>query len=124
MKSVPDWRTSIKMRQYTIKISDLAEHDLENAGNQIAFEQLDPAAAEDTIKGIRERGNELQYFPESCVLEDDPVLAELGIHKTYFKEYELFYQIDHGTNTVYIVRILHLSMDSRAWLFRTFGLST
>lgn len=54
---------------------------------------------------------------------DDPVLAELGVHKTYYKEYKIFFVIDHDTNTVYVIRILHMLVDSRAWLYRTFDIS-
>ena len=33
-----DWRRSIGMKQYKIEITDLAEKDLENAGDYIAYE--------------------------------------------------------------------------------------
>lgn len=110
------------MRQYAIKMSDLAAEDLEHAGDYIAFMLSNPVAAENVIKGIREQVNKLQSFPESHELEDDPVLAELGIHKTYYKDYKIFFVIDHSTSTVYIVRILHMLVDSREWLYRTFGI--
>ena len=40
------------MKQYRIEITDLAEEDLENAGDYIAFELGNPGAAENTVKGI------------------------------------------------------------------------
>lgn len=40
------------MQQYKIKINELAEQDLENAGDYIAFVLLNPSAAENTVKGI------------------------------------------------------------------------
>lgn len=123
MKCVTDWRKNIGMQHYTINTSDLAEEDLENAGDYIAFVLLNPSAAENTVKGIREQVNKLQYFPESHEL-DDPILAELGVHKTYYKEYKIFYLIDHAMKTVHVVRILHMLVDSRTWLYRTFRIPT
>ncbi|MCC8167730.1 MAG: type II toxin-antitoxin system RelE/ParE family toxin [Clostridiales bacterium] len=108
------------MQLYTIKISEAAEVDLENAGDYIAFELLNPQAAENTIKGIREQVNRLSRFPESHELDDDPVLAELGVRKIYYKDYKIFFIIDKEHNVVSIVRILHMLVDSRAWLYRTF----
>ena len=40
------------MQQYKIKINELAEQDLENAGDYIAVVLLNPSAAENTVKGI------------------------------------------------------------------------
>jgi plasmid stabilization system protein ParE len=107
------------MQDYTISISDLAEKDLENAGDYIAFVLLNPSAAKDTVKGIRAQVNKLRYYPESHELDDDPVLSELGVHKTYYKDYKIFYVIDYDANTVHVIRILHMLVDSKTWLYRT-----
>ena len=112
------------MQQYKIRISELAEQDLENAGDYIAFELLNPIAAENMVKGIREQINKLEVFPASYELDDDPILAEVGVHKTYYKEYKIFYTIDDNAKEVFIVRILHMLVDSRAWLYRTFGIQS
>lgn len=122
MKFATDWRKNIQMQQYKIKIGELAEHDLENAGDYIALELLNPIAATNMVKGIREQINKLEIFPASHELEDDLILAELGVHKTYYKEYKIFYTIDENEKTVYVVRILHMLVNSRAWLYRTFGI--
>lgn len=111
------------MQQYKIKINELAEQDLENAGDYVAFILLNPIAAENTVNGIRKQVNKLQYFPESHELDDDSILAELGVHKTYYKEYKIFFTIAEDKETVYVVRILHMLVDSRAWLYRTFGIN-
>lgn len=78
------------MQQYKIKVSNLAEEDLESIGDYIAFTPLNPAAAENTVKGIRKQVSKLWHFPESHELEDNPVLAQLGVHKTYFKDIRYF----------------------------------
>lgn len=36
--------------------------------------------------------------------------------------YKIYYVID--SDTIYIVRILHMLVDSKAWLYRTFGLKS
>ena len=96
------------MQQYKIRISELAEQDLENAGDYIAFKLLNPIAAENMVKGIRKQINKLEVFPASYELDDDSILAELGIHKTYYKEYKIFYTIDDNVKKIFIVRILHI----------------
>ena len=78
------------MQQYKIRISKLAEQDLENAGDYIAFELLNHIAAGNMVKGIREQINKLEAFPAGYELDDDYILAELGVHKTYYKEYKIF----------------------------------
>ena len=76
------------------------------------------------VKGIREQINKLEVLPASYELDDDPILVEVGIriHKTYYKEYKIFYTIEDIAKEVFIVRILHMLVDSRAWLYRTFGI--
>lgn len=77
-------------------------------GDYIAFKLLNPIAAENMVKGIREQINKLEVFPASYELDDDSILAELGIHKTYYKEYKIFYTIDDNVKKIFIVRILHI----------------
>ena len=108
------------MKQYRIEITELAEQDLENAGDYIAYELKNPTAAENTVKGIRTQINTLSSFPERNELDEDEILAGLGVRKDYYRNYKIYYVID--ADTIYIIRILHMLVDSRAWLYRTFGL--
>ncbi len=107
------------MQRYTIKMSVLAGRDLEHIGDYIAYELLNPQASLNTVKGIRKQMRKLQYFPERHELDTDPILAECGVHKIYFKEYKIFYTIDKEDDIVNVVRILHRLADSRSWLSRT-----
>jgi plasmid stabilization system protein ParE len=111
------------MHQYRIKLSDLAEEDLENVGDYIAYFLLNPSAAENTVKGIRTQVNKLKRFPDRHELDEDSILAEMNVRKIYYKEYKIFYVVDYDTETVNILRILHMRVDSRAWLYRTFGIT-
>lgn len=108
------------MMQYRIEITNLAEEDLENTGDYIAYELKNPTAAVNTVNGIRKQINSLVNFPERNELDEDEVLAELGVRKDYYRNYKIYYIIDK--DTIYIVRILHMLVDSRAWLYRTFGI--
>ncbi len=78
------------MNRYRIEITELAEQDLENAGDYIAFTLLNPKAALDTVR------------------------------MDYYRNYKIYYVVDNEKNIVYIIRILHMLVDSRAWLYRTF----
>ncbi|MDE7365929.1 MAG: type II toxin-antitoxin system RelE/ParE family toxin [Lachnospiraceae bacterium] len=108
------------MRQYQIKITGLAEKDLENAVDYIAHELKNPSAAENTVSGIRAKINSLVNFPERNELDEDELLARLGVRNDYYRNYKIYYLIEE--NTIYIVRILHMLVDSKAWLYRTFEL--
>ncbi len=108
------------MMQYQIKITELAERDLENASDYIAYELKNPTAGVNTVKGIRKQINSLVNFPERNELDEDEVLAELGVRKDYYRNYKIYYIV--SKDTIYIVRILHMLVDSKAWLYRTFGI--
>ena len=110
------------MQSYTIEITELAESDLENAGDYIAFELENPLAALNTIKGIQEKIDSLVSYPDRNELDDDEELAKLGIRKEYYKNYKIYYIIENETKTVKIIRILHMLVDSKAWMYRTFGI--
>ena len=98
----------------------MAEEDIENAGDYIAFELKNPSAAENTVNGIRAKINSLVNFPERNELDEDESLAGLGVRKDYYRNYKIYYVIEG--DTIYIVRILHMLVDSKAWMYRTFGL--
>lgn len=108
------------MKQYQIEITELAEQDLENAGDYIAYELKNPSVAQNTVRGLRAQIDTLSNFPERNELDEDEVLASLGVRKDYYRNYKIYYIID--ADTIYIIRILHMLVDSKAWLYRTFGL--
>jgi len=87
----------------------------------IAYKLKNPIAAINTVEGIRKHTNTLNTFPERNELDDDPVLADIGIRADYYKNYKIFYMIEE--NAVIVVRILYMLVDSRFWLYETFGLN-
>ena len=108
------------MKQYRIEITELAEKDLEDAADYIAFELLNPKAALDTVQGVRKQINKLECFPERNELDEDPVLAAFGVRMDYYRNYKIYYTTDNEKGVVFIIRILHMLVDSRTWLYKTF----
>ena len=114
------WKRNIRVKQYRIEITDLAAEDLENAGDYIAYQLKNPSAAVNTVEEIRQQINSLCDFPERNGLDEDEKLAELGIRNDFYKNYKIYYVVNN--DVVYVVRILHMRVDSRMWLYQTFGL--
>lgn len=110
------------MNNYSISITDLAESDLEDIGDYIAYELKNSLAALNTIKGIRNAINSLIENPQRHELDEDLKLADLGIRKLYYKHYKIYYLIDNENSCILIIRILHMLVDSRYWLYKTFNL--
>ena len=59
-------------------------------------------------------------FPERNELDEDEFLSKIGVRIDYYRNYKIYYIILN--DTIYIVRILHMLVNSRAWLYRTFGI--
>lgn len=118
-----DWRNGIPMKRYRVEITELAEQDLENAGDYIAFKFLNPKAALDTVRGIRAQVKNLECFPERNELDADPILAALGVRMDFYRNYKIYYVVDKEKCIVYIIRILHMLVDSRTWLYKTFRIT-
>lgn len=110
------------MQHYRIEIGIHAEQDLESIGDYIADVLHSPLTAVRMIRDIRAVGTALEQLPARYELDPDPLLSERGVHRTYHKEYTIFYTIDDINMVVYIVRILHMRMDSRAALYQTLGI--
>lgn len=53
-------------------------------------------------------------------MDEDELLAGLGVRSDYYHNYMIYYVIEEAA--IYIVRILHMLVDSKAWLYHTFGL--
>ena len=92
------------MIQYQIRITELAESDLENIGDYIAYQLKNPSAAKNMVNGIRIQINSLQNFPERNDLDEDEFLAEIGVRKDYYRNYKIYYVVRE--DIVYVIRIL------------------
>ncbi|WP_368218333.1 type II toxin-antitoxin system RelE/ParE family toxin [Blautia obeum] len=78
------------MRMYKVLILPLAEEDIMNNTDYIAFEKKAPETA----------------------LE----LAAREIRKCYYKNYKIYFFIDERSSTVYVLRVLHMLVNAKPLL--------
>lgn len=108
------------MAEYNIYLHESAETDIADIADYIKNELHEPQTATDIVRGIREEISKLSHHPARHGLYEDAVLAKLGIRKQYFKNYIIFYRIQEEAHTIEIISVLHMRVDARASLYRTF----
>ncbi len=89
------------MHKYHLRITEYAEQDLEEIGDYIAFELKNAAAAIRLVRDLRKKMSTLTQMPEQHELDDT---------------------IYQPADSVVILRILHMRVDSKAKLYRVFGI--
>lgn len=115
-----NWRRGIRKDRYQLQILPLAEEDIIDISDYIAFEKQAPQAALALVRGLRKEIKKLEFYPQRHEIEPDRILAEYGVRRHYYKNYKIFYIIEENEKTVYIVRVLHMLVDSRAELLKFF----
>ncbi|MEE0421515.1 MAG: type II toxin-antitoxin system RelE/ParE family toxin [Lachnospiraceae bacterium] len=110
------------MQYYKIEITDLAEADLNDIGDYIAFNLKTPITALQIMQGLRKEIRKLNQNPKRHKLDEDLQLASVGIRKHYYKNYTIFYLVDDRENSVLVLRILHILVDSKRALYYTLEL--
>lgn len=108
------------MADYEVVILPMAEDDITNQTDYIAYELNAPEAALRVVNGVRKTMNNLSIFPHSHELDEDRELAKYGIRKTYYKNYKVYFLIDERKRTVYILRVLHRLVNGREMLLKMF----
>ena len=73
------------MQYYKVKVTKLAESDLEEIGNYIAHELKNPIVALNTMQGIAQEIKLLEVFPKRNTLENDAVVTGLNIRRIKYK---------------------------------------
>ena len=73
------------MKEYKVVTLPLAEEDIADQTDYIAFELRSPVTAVNMVKAFRKVLNSLSLFPQSHELDEDRELARYGIRKTYYK---------------------------------------
>jgi len=114
------WRKGIPMSEYKVITLPLAEEDIADQTDYIAFELKAPETAINMVRGFRKTINNLSIFPKSHELDEDEELASYGIRKTYYKNYKIYFLIDEQERTVYILRVFHMLVDSREKILKFF----
>ncbi|MCM1386580.1 MAG: type II toxin-antitoxin system RelE/ParE family toxin [Bacillus sp. (in: Bacteria)] len=108
------------MTEYKVITLPLAEKDIIEQMDYIAFELKAPETAVNMVRGFKKVINSLSLFPQSHELDEDEELAVYGIRKTYYKNYKIYFLIDERKQTVYILRVFHMLVDSREKILRIF----
>ena len=109
------------MHKYRIIILPLAEEDIVQNTNYIAYAKKAPDTGLQFIKGFREVIDSLNVNPMRHALDEDEQLAMLGVRKHYYKNYKIYYLVSEANKTVYILGVLHMSVDSKAVLLKRFA---
>lgn len=113
-----NWRNGIRMHKYKIIVEPLAEEDIIRNTDYIAFDKKSPETARKLIRDMRKQIARLETYPQRHEFDEDEELSVLQVRKHYYKNYKIFYTVDEKENKVYILRVLHMLVDSRALLLR------
>lgn len=93
--------------EYRIKMTSLAERDLDSIYAYIAYELVADQAANNVVDRIENAIRNLKQFPLSSGLVDEPVLREKGYRRLVVGNYVVFYVVDESKKEVTIMRILY-----------------
>ena len=108
------------MHNYKVITLPMAEVDIQDQTDYIAFDLKSPETAINMARGFRKTINNLSIFPQSHEFDEDEELEKLGIRKTYYKNYKIYFLIDEPEKTVYILRVFHMLVDSKAKILKFF----
>lgn len=103
---------------YDVIILPLAEEDILNNTDYIAFEKQAPETALQLAMGMRNSIAKLEFMPEKHELDEDEDLATMGIHKCYYKNYKIFFYINKEEHAVYVLRVLHMLVNAKPLLLK------
>lgn len=98
---------------YKVMILPLAEQDIIQNTDYIAYEKKAPETAVKLAQGLRKAIADLEFMPMQHEVDEDEELAEKGIRKCYYKNYKIFFFIDLKRETVYVLRVLHMLVDAK-----------
>lgn len=96
---------------YRYVLSDAAKRDLRQIAEYIAIELSAPDSAEELIIKLQEAFRHACLFPDSIPPVNDELFRARGYRKIIVNNYVAFVLIDHGKETVNIVRVLYYRQD-------------
>lgn len=96
---------------YRVIIMPLAETDVIEIGDYIAYELSAPWAAERITSNLHSEISALTFFPWKFPLDEDPYIAAAGIHKCLFENYRIYYRI--VGQEIHVLRVLHILVEAR-----------
>ncbi|SCZ79014.1 type II toxin-antitoxin system RelE/ParE family toxin [Acidaminobacter hydrogenoformans] len=93
--------------RYTIRLTPIADQDIEEISDYIAYELKNEIAAVDFLKKLEHQILRLEEFPMSCELVTEKLLRLKGYRKLLVNNYIVFYIVDEQKREVDIVRVLY-----------------
>ena len=106
------------MLEYKVITLPLAERDIAEQTDYIAYELNAPETAIKITKGFRQTINDLSIFLQKHELDEDEELAKYKIRKTYYKNYKIYFTTDEEMQIVYVLRVFHMLENSKERLLR------
>lgn len=91
--------------KYNIKISPMAQYDMEQIFYYISVELSNPTAAEKQISNFEKAFENICIFPESCPYINNNYVKEKSLRKLVINNYIAFYRVKN--NEIHIVRVLY-----------------
>ena len=101
------------MSKYKVYTLPLAESDIADHAVYIAYELRASETAIKMVNGFRKTINDLCIFPQKYSLDEDEELARYKIRRTYYKNYKIYFMIDEDEHIVYVLRVLHMLVNSK-----------
>lgn len=99
------------MRNYNVIIQPIAQKDITDIGNYIAYTLCNPDAAIKLTNKFNEAFAQISNFPESGT----PLTVNLPLLENYrfsiVENYIVFYTLDEKNETAYIMRVLYGGSD-------------
>lgn len=92
---------------YQLFVTSLAERDISEAADYIAFVLKNPQASDRLLDEVELQLGNLAQFPASHPLANDPLLAAWGIRFVQVKNYLAFYVISEERQLVTVIRFLY-----------------
>lgn len=101
---------------YKVMILPMAEEDIMNNTDYIAFEKKAPETALELAMGLRNTIAKLEFMPKQHELDEDEELAAQEIRKCYYKNYKIYFFIDEKNGIVCVLRVLHMLVNAKPLL--------
>lgn len=96
---------------YKLKVTELAERDLENIYDYISNRLANPTAASAFLNGVADCYAKLAEMPMMFERCHDAQLKERGCRRCVIKNYLMVYRVAEDEQCVYILRFFYGAQD-------------
>lgn len=104
------------MKKYNVKISEIAEQDLENIISYLRYDLAGDIIADKYKILFKQELKKLEDIAGSMPVLDKKLTGFENIRKINVRNYIIFYNVDEINDKVFVVRIGHTFMDWEKYL--------